>query len=1693
MAGVGGMRATSPTPSGRSGVVDRKTQDHQWSPGGEHHSKRSIFDKIRKKGPHRDVLKSLPGSTKSLQDTPVKAPKPMATEPSSAKRDREASIATFDSGSTIRPSESRAPAQKDLNAGKGSRFGRRGTRGAIYEREGVEKGRLGSDSNQNIFSLDTNMDDMEGIIAPPPLSPGDGGIFVGPPIKEEPQKEREESAAELPQGAWDAPDSWAVKKAGDDLVGRLPEIDENGDSGGEEDDGTPYCVRVFRVDSTFATLSTGVNTTVADILQMLGRKSFLQDELNNYQIVMRKHDLSRQLEPGERPIHIQKRLLEQVGYQANDHIEEIGREDNSYLCRFTFLPNKLSGFYSLDTDPGFNKMQKFSHVDLQGRSLVTIPIILYKKASEIISLNLSRNLALDVPKDFVQGCVNLREIRYIGNEAWRLPASLSLATRLTVLDISNNRIEQLKHAELDKLINLVSLKLSNNRLTSLPAYFGAFKSLRSLNMSSNDFKEFPAFLCDLPSLVDLDMSFNQISSLPNIGKLQTLERLWITNNNLTGPFNETFKNLVNLKEIDARFNGITSIDNVSQLPRLEQLLVGHNSVSLFKGTFPKLRTLVLDHCPMTQFDLESAVPTLTALNIASAKLVQLKDSIFENMPNLTKLLLDKNHFINISSHIGKLSKLEHFSIAKNPLSQLPASIGCLTDLKYLNVKECNLKTLPPEIWYCLHLESLNVSSNVMDSFPKQSAAPPMAIKDTQINGTPASTPALTHSPSFEELGPLEAFGARRPSQASGGLTSMGTSPAGSTRKGSIVSVYGQGRKASVVSRSTGDGALTTISRKDSNLSQRVTTTFAGSLKYLYLADNHLEDDVFRELSMLPELRLLNLSYNELTDLPQGLLRRWANLTELYLSGNELTSLPSDDLEESSNLKVLHLNGNRFQVLPAELCKVHKLALLDVGSNSLKYNVSNWPYDWNWNWNRNLKYLNFSGNRRLEIKPSSSSSSSVGGAANADLTNFNSLTHLRILGLMDVTLTIPTIPDQTEDRRVRTTGSLADSIPYGMADSLGRNEHLSIIDLVVPRFRSNELETLVGMFDGQTMSNGGSKVAKFLHENFIYIFTEELSKLQRDRETPLDALRRTFLTLNKDMAAAATQTMDQRDHQQRAHRVARAGSTAAQVLSHDDLNSGGVATVLYLQNLDLFVANVGDAQAILIQSNAQSKPLTMKHDPAEPRERERIRMAGGYVSRHGKLNDVLDISRAFGYYQMMPSIIAAPYTLQVTLTESDEMVLLASREFWDYVTPDLAVDVAREQKADLMLASQKLRDLAIAFGATNKIMVMLFNVSDLRKRDRSRFRGTSLSMAPTLTSDDQIFPSKRGKRGRDGPGDSRLARLEEVTAPEGELAIVFTDIKNSTQLWETNPVPMRSAIQIHNELFRRQLRLIGGYEVKTEGDAFMVSFPTATSALLWCFSCQSHLLELPWPTEILETIHCQEKYDSDQNVIFRGLSVRMGIHWGKPVSEMDPITRRMDYFGPMVNRASRVSSVADGGQIFVSSDFISEVQRVLEAYADTDRTGSTGSDDTLSDDAFGNAIRRELRQLSSQGFEVKDLGEKKLKGLENPEFLYLMYPHSLAGRLAIQPDKKDENDDPGTLGKDSELNINPESVWSLWDLALRLEMLCSLFENPERAKNLKKPELSLLNRMKNQGGEITDAFMMNLLEHQVTRIEVSRSR
>jgi adenylate cyclase len=197
--------------------------------------------------------------------------------------------------------------------------------------------------------------------------------------------------------------------------------------------------------------------------------------------------------------------------------------------------------------------------------------------------------------------------------------------------------------------------------------------------------------------------------------------------------------------------------------------------------------------------------------------------------------------------------------------------------------------------------------------------------------------------------------------------------------------------------------------------------------------------------------------------------------------------------------------------------------------------------------------------------------------------------------------------------------------------------------------------------------------------------------------------------------------------------------------------------------------------------------------------------------------------------LLPAINAAPYIDEMKLQDSDEFLILASSAFWESVDPQTAVDIARTDIGHPSRAAHRIRDYALASGVNSSLSVMV------------------ISLSKSLTPATAQVKARSQKR---EAGDAALARLEaEIEPPTGSLAICFTDIKNSTLLWETNPVAMRAAIKVHNGIMRRCLRTIGGYEVKTEGDAFMVAFKNAEHALKWCLTVQMQLLEADWPKEV----------------------------------------------------------------------------------------------------------------------------------------------------------------------------------------------------------------------------------------------------
>ena len=634
--------------------------------------------------------------------------------------------------------------------------------------------------------------------------------------------------------------------------------------------------------------------------------------------------------------------------------------------------------------------------------------------------------------------------------------------------------------------------------------------------------------------------------------------------------------------------------------------------------------------------------------------------------------------------------------------------------------------------------------------------------------------------------------------------------------------------------------------------------------------------------------------------------------------------------------------------------------------------------------------------------------------------------------MDVTTNhAVNIPDDTEDRRVRTSVTLVNQLQYGIADTLGSLEYLSMFDLVQPAFRKSRDEAIFAMFGRSHASPHNTRVSKFLHDKFVQAFTEQLKALDSSKgESISDALRRTFLMLNRlthdHLISAYATNARGRKMSQASHRSADAlfGMNAADA-AVGAVSIGASGIVAYFRGHHLFVANAGNALAVMSR-RGQAHVVSVKHEPFDRNEIIRIRAAEGWVSPKGLVNDEADVSRSFGYYHLLPIINARPDVTFLELSELDEFLIIANNGLWDFVTYQTAVDIARSERGDPMMAAQKLRDFAVSYGSDGTTMIMVISLAGMfTQRDQENeypLQGVEL-----------FQPSRRNRN--DEVGDNETGRLDpEILPPIGQVVLAFTDIVNSTHLWDVNETAMRTAVTMHHQLLRRHVRLCGGYEVKTEGDAFTVAFTTVSAALLWCSSVQIFLLEEPWPKEILDLPEGREVRDAKGTLIARGLSLRMGIHCGTPVCEMNLVSRRMAYYGTMVNRASRVANSAAGGQILLSADALRE----LEAEKDSVEPQLTEA-----------LLSLELIYIA--------IGERKLKGLEIPEVMTAAYPLKLMNRLHMpaavsaklallapkvvaEHPNAEESAGAGFMGV--ECSLTPDQVRELAQLAVRLQTLAS---------------------------------------------------
>ena len=165
-------------------------------------------------------------------------------------------------------------------------------------------------------------------------------------------------------------------------------------------------------------------------------------------------------------------------------------------------------------------------------------------------------------------------------------------------------------------------------------------------------------------------------------------------------------------------------------------------------------------------------------------------------------------------------------------------------------------------------------------------------------------------------------------------------------------------------------------------------------------------------------------------------------------------------------------------------------------------------------------------------------------------------------------------------------------------------------------------------------------------------------------------------------------------------------------------------------------------------------------------------------------------------------------------------------------------------------------------------------------------------------------------------------------PSGTVTFLFTDIEDSTRLWQEQPEAMLHAHALHDKILYEAIEANHGYVFGIVGDSFNVAFHNAQNALIAMLTAQRDL-------------------QTRQKDSALKIKARMGLHTG--AAEIQTHGKYEGYV--TVASAQRVMSVAHGGQVLLSHT----------------------TADLLND--------------LPEGVSLRDMGEHQLKSLRAPLRLY----------------------------------------------------------------------------------------------------------
>jgi Leucine-rich repeat (LRR) protein len=301
----------------------------------------------------------------------------------------------------------------------------------------------------------------------------------------------------------------------------------------------------------------------------------------------------------------------------------------------------------------------------------------------------------------------------------------------------------------------------------------------------------------------------------------------------------------------------------------------------------------------------------------------------------------------LTPEIGNLTQLESLELTNFLKGPIPATIGNLTKLATLNLSAGELTgEIPAEMFNHTNLEVLNLSNNQLTgtlaaSLGQLTKLRYFSVWNNQLSGPlPNDIENLTLLKEFDVS--VNQFSGEFPGNLSGWTNITRFSIADNQFEGTFPPAVGgfaelQGLKISnnrftALPDEIGDLVNLQTLEASNNLIGALPASISRlqSLYRLYLDNNKLT--TLPDMGTMPALWDLNLSYNEITDLPES-FGNLVKVYDLYLGYNQITQLPAS-FEKLTSVRLLALSGNLLTTVPSSFCFMSGLKELTLTGNRI---------------------------------------------------------------------------------------------------------------------------------------------------------------------------------------------------------------------------------------------------------------------------------------------------------------------------------------------------------------------------------------------------------------------------------------------------------------------------------------------------------------------------------------------------------------------------------------------------------------------------------------------------------------------------------------------------------------------------------------------------------------------------------------